>query len=550
MGRGAVSFLLLGLTFAQGPGPGPQVTTFLSTVDDSDQPYGLYLPRNFDASRTYPLVVSLHGAYSNHRLNLRRVFGKNNLPGESDAEASRYFPPLRDVEFIVATPYSRGTLGYQDIGERDVYDVLADVKTRFKIDDDRIYLTGLSMGGGGSLWLALTRPDVWAAVAAVCPAPPPATEEFAGNALNLPVHLFQGQLHPVVPVVSVRQWHRRLLDLDTRVEYVEYPAVRHNAWDQAYKGGAIFDWFSPLRRNRYPVRVRFSSGQYKYNSAYWVRIDGLTPGVVAGIDARFTAPNRISVATSGSLRGFTIAPAGHAMFAAGKPVAVTIDGVVSRVAKGPLSFSRESGAKPWRNRIFAHPPGWKRPGAEGPAIEVISGRHAYIYGTAGSPGEEELQRRRETAELAAEWSRPNRKLLLTHAVLADAEVKDADLSGGSAILFGTRRTNTWIAKLGDSPAIELNPGAADYGLVLVTPAGTRTVLINSGLPFWTGWQRVKRPGLSFLNGPQAVLRSLGDFILFKGSLEDVIAEGRLGANWKVPQDAAARMLATGAVTIR
>jgi hypothetical protein len=47
-------------------------------VDDSDQPYALYVPKNFNAARRYPLVISLHGAGSNHRLN---------LPQESDAEA-------------------------------------------------------------------------------------------------------------------------------------------------------------------------------------------------------------------------------------------------------------------------------------------------------------------------------------------------------------------------------------------------------------------------------------------------------------------------------
>jgi len=99
---------------------GPQVVTFFSTVDDSDQPYGIYVPKGFDPGRKYPLVVSLHGAGSNHRLNLRRVFGKGNLPGETDGEASRYFPPLAEVPFLVATPLARGTMGYQGIAEQDV----------------------------------------------------------------------------------------------------------------------------------------------------------------------------------------------------------------------------------------------------------------------------------------------------------------------------------------------------------------------------------------------------------------------------------------------
>ncbi len=69
--------------FAQKLPPGPQVLTFFSDADDTQQPYGLYLPENFDESKKYPLVIMLHGAGSNHRLALRRVFGKSNAEGET-----------------------------------------------------------------------------------------------------------------------------------------------------------------------------------------------------------------------------------------------------------------------------------------------------------------------------------------------------------------------------------------------------------------------------------------------------------------------------------
>ena len=166
------SFVFLQAASAQKLSAGPQVLTFFSDADDTEQPYGLYLPQNYDAAKKYPLVIMLHGAGSNHRLALRRVFGKSNANGETDVEATRYFPEWKDVEYIVASPLARGTAGYQGIPEKDVYDVLADVKKRFSVDEDRVYLTGLSMGGGGTLWLGLSRPDVWAAIAPVCPAAP------------------------------------------------------------------------------------------------------------------------------------------------------------------------------------------------------------------------------------------------------------------------------------------------------------------------------------------------------------------------------------------
>src|SRR5688572_12803686 len=276
---------------------GPQVVTFFSDADDTEQPYGLYVPPHYDENKKYPLVIMLHGAGSNHRLSLRRVFGKSNINGETDVEATRYFPEWKDVEYIVASPYARGTAGYQGVPEQDVYDVLADVKKRFSVDEDRTYLTGLSMGGGGTLWIAMTRPDIWAAIAPVCPAPPKGTDELIGNALNLPSHFFHGDKDQAVPVTVSREWTKKLNELGSKVEYTEYPGVHHNSWENAYKDEFIFDWFSKFKRSAYPDRVRFSSTQYKYNTAYWVTFDELTPGTLASIDAKFIAPNELEITT-------------------------------------------------------------------------------------------------------------------------------------------------------------------------------------------------------------------------------------------------------------
>src|SRR5215213_6112949 len=101
--------LTLSSAFAQTLPAGPQVLTIFSNADDTEQPYGLYLPKNFDENKKYPLVIMLHGAGSNHRLSLRRVFGKSNANGETDVEATRYFPEWNDVEYIVVAPFARGT---------------------------------------------------------------------------------------------------------------------------------------------------------------------------------------------------------------------------------------------------------------------------------------------------------------------------------------------------------------------------------------------------------------------------------------------------------
>ncbi|GAB2775067.1 hypothetical protein GCM10027275_17650 [Rhabdobacter roseus] len=538
-------------TRAQQLPAGPQVLTFYSDVDDTEQPYGLYLPKNYNPKKKYPLVVMLHGAGSNHRLALKRVFGKTNLPGETDVETSRYFPAWRDVDYIVASAYARGTMGYQGIAEKDVLDMVADVKRRFSVDEDRTYLTGLSMGGGGTMWIGLSYPDMWAAIAPVCPAPPQGTLPRVPNALHVPMHFFQGDADPAVKVDSTRQWVQRLKDAGTNVTYVEYPGVGHDSWENAYKDGFIFDWFSQFRRNPHPDRVRFASTQYRHGKAYWVVLDEFTPGRTASIEASFTAANRIEVQAK-DLSAFTLNLAGHPKFKAGKPLEVVVNGQSVRTqTQGTLSLSERGGT--WAEGKPAVGTLSKKAGTEGPLSEALASRHVYVYGTGGNPTPEELNRRRSVAGQAAEWSGYRGEFLgrvmVFPRLLSDQEVRPSDLESANLILFGTKETNSLIGRFADQLPLELSTSATDYGLAYVFPHGSRYVLINSGLPWWTEPASPGGAGYRFATGPVNSIGRFGDFILFKGNYANVVAEGRFDQNWKLAEADAQKLKASGAVTV-
>jgi pimeloyl-ACP methyl ester carboxylesterase len=518
--------------FAQGTA---HVLTFHSAVDDSDQPYAIYVP-HMEPGKRYPLLVSLHGEEANHRTNLRQVFGVPIRSGEGDPSDLRVFPSVRDAGFLVASPLARGTMGYEGIAERDVYDVLADVERRYPVDEDRVYLTGVSMGGAGALRLALTRPDVWAAVAAVCPIAAPDVEELAGNALNVPVRLFHGDQDAFSAVENSRGWQRRLVDAGVAADYIEYPGVRHNAWDVAYRNGAVFAWLEPVRRRRMPEHVRLETRSFEYASAYWLRIDGLTPGTLAVVDAKRGGPD-VAIETK-NVDGFTL-------LLDRAPAALTIDGETLRPRPPASSFVRTGGK--WRAGRFAQQA--KHTGLEGPIAAAVRGRQIYVYGTGGAPSPEELEARRRIAEAAASWTSSRVRLSLTLAVKTDSAVSQEELDGCDLILFGTSETNTLIARFAPRLPLALSPGAADYGLLFVAPVGRHYALVNSGLPWWTGGDEAKRGGSSPLPQPYRLLGTFGDYILFKGSLANVVAEGRFDRNWKLPADARARMTATGTVTV-
>lgn len=535
-------------SYAQKLQPGPQVLTFYSDVDDTEQPYGLYLPKKYNPKKKYPLVIMLHGAGSNHRLSLRRVFGKSNANGENDVETSRYFPEWADVDYIVASPFARGTAGYQGIPEKDVYDVLADVKRRFSVDEDRTYLTGLSMGGGGTLWIGTSRPDIWAAIAPVCPAPPKGTDDLAPNLLNVPAHFFHGDKDPAVPVAVSRDWTKRLKELGSKVEYIEYPGVEHNSWENAYKDEFIFSWFNQFKRNRFPDRVRYSSPNYKYNQAYWVQFDQLTPGTLASIDAKFTGKNRLEI-TSSNLDGFTLNLAGHPQYKSGKPLDLVVDGKsLQLTGKDALSLVRQAGVWSETKGVVAT---GKRKGAEGPLSEAFASRHVYVYGTGGNPTPEELKARAELATQAANWSVDRGafagRIMVFPRVMADKDVRPSDLEGANLILFGTKETNSLINQFSDRLPIQLASTATDYGLFYVMPINGHYVAVSSGLPWWVenGGQGVGRLMPKALTNPAATQ----DYFLFRGTPKDVIAEGKFDTNWHLSDSEASKMTATGVVTV-
>ncbi len=516
---------------------GARVLTFYSEIDNSDQPYALYLPKGFTPSKQYPLIVALHGAWSNHRVGLRRVFGVSNWTDSAAGD----FPALPEVGFIVAAPLARGSMGYLGIAERDVYDLLADVKRRFPIDEDRVYLTGESMGGSGTFQLALSRPDVWAAIAPVCGGAPAGTEELAANALNLPVHLTHGDKDQTVSIEIARRWRAHFTAAQVKLEYKEYAGFDHNVWDVTYKDGAIFAWFAKHRRERFPQRVRFATRGYAHASAYWVALDHLTPGTLAKIDAQFIGENELEITTD-NLDGFTLRLAGHPRFNAARPLNLKINGKSSQVkTTGEFSFGtrRKSDTE-------------KRRGLEGPMSEVVAARYVYVYGTADKPTDAELNHRRAQAATAADWAGPRARPNVSMQVMADSEVKESDLRQSNLVLFGTRETNSVIARYAVQLPLALKSAAQGYGLAFVAPIAGRPALICSGLSWWTGGERAERASFrwQWMSLPYRLLLSFGDYVLFQDSIENVVVEGRFDRHWKLLPADAAKLRATSVVEVR
>jgi len=492
------------------------VKAYRSEVDDTLQPYGLYVPRSYDPKKPWPLLVSLHGATSSHLLNRRRVFGLGNRPGESDYEAVRNedvtFP---DVDFIVLSPYGRGEVaGYNGLAEQDVLRAMADVERAYNIDEDRVYLTGLSMGGGGTWHLGLRYPDRFAAIVPVCAvgdlALSAAGRDLAGdaralleltgpsaiaeNAANQQVLIYHGDEDPAVNVEQSRRMvarYRELKWLGKSVQFFELPGVNHFAWDFAYREASLFERLASIRRDPSPPRVVYSTYSPRYNQAYWLRIDRIDHGFrLARIEAvRGTGRFDISV---DNLSAFTIL-LDEAHVEQGRPFEVGVNGQTAwrgdlRGAKLSLARDRDERwrEKPWVGPAVGPP--------DHPEASFVGGTlpqrdaHVYVYGTAGDAATTEAARK--AAERLADWG-PN--VRARFKVLADTEVTPQTMADRSLVLVGNAAVNRVVARVADKLPLRQDgsgtfagarrlagPGAS-YRLVYPNPrAAGRYLLVYGG----------------------------------------------------------------------
>jgi len=228
------------------------------TIDGHRYPYTVYVPRNYDARHKWPVILALHGAGERGDDGVRQM--------QIGAAAAIRAMPDR-VPAIVVFP--QAPVETRWIGEpADAAMAALDAAiAEYHGERDRVYLTGLSMGGYGTIHLGLAHPDRFAALVVVCGGlfPHPATTAvqfsplitdqndpygFVARALrNHPLWFFHGDADTVIPVDESRKLVEALRAAGARdVHYSEYADVGHNAWDRAYREPELWTWLFAQKR--------------------------------------------------------------------------------------------------------------------------------------------------------------------------------------------------------------------------------------------------------------------------------------------------------------
>src|SRR5262252_311415 len=209
---------------------------YRSAVDDTIQPYRFYIPTNYDAKMKWPMVVALHGMGGD----------ENSFFTGYDGGAIRRVAEERG--YIVVCPKGRGPYSmYLAEAERDVIDVISEMKRDFSIDDDRVYLMGHSMGGYGSWSIAVNNPELFAAIGPISGGGTPFSRPKLKAITHVPWVVVHGDNDPTVSVEESRKMVKAGKELGVEIKYIEVPGGNHgDVVVPAFKD--IFDWFDAHKR--------------------------------------------------------------------------------------------------------------------------------------------------------------------------------------------------------------------------------------------------------------------------------------------------------------
>jgi len=422
---------------------------YTDEVDGSTQYCRAYLPAGYDPGKKWPLVLFLHG----YNPGNPRYIGWWSVDERHNADAE-------NSGAIIIEPHGRGNTLYRGIGEKDVLRVVAEAKRVFAVDDDRVYLTGESMGGYGTWTVATRNPDVFAAAAPVYGGwdlrlASPNLGGLAGylptndvqkwileiqsgfvsaeNARNLPLFIHHGDSDKAVSVENSRYALHLLERWGYEIGYEEHVGWGH---EDLLSRGRIVDWLLTHRRATAPKAVRLRAPDLGAASAYWLRVDAWEQAArLINVDAEFMRPGLLRLDTE-NVAALTLAPP-ESLAPAGSELTVVWNGKPRTLnLKHRQSAFIELGDAP---KGLA-----KHRGLEGTISDVITTPFLVVIGTSSPDAAMRAMCRLKADAFADNWMNWQHQHL---RVKNDRDVTDEDKRGYSLILVGGPDANSVAREL-------------------------------------------------------------------------------------------------------
>ncbi len=497
---------------------GPVIRGYRSRIDGSAQPYGLEIPADYDFESGPPIRLDFWFHGRGEKLS-EVAFLRQRALGQGGK--------IRPPHAIVLHPYGRYSNANKFAGETDLFEALDHARRDYRIDDDRLFVRGFSMGGAACWQFAVHHADRWAGAqpGAGFSETPEFLKTFQGETLsptwweeklwrwydathwalnlsNLPTIAYSGEIDRQKQAADMME--AAAADVGLRLVHLIGPETAHALHpDTLAEIERRLADIAVTGRRRVPETVRFITHTLRYDRLHWVRVDRLTRHwEPATVEAGWARPDTVTVTADG-VEALTLdfAPGDCPLDPLRTP-RVTIDGQEIPDVPRPwsdrswsVSFAKGEGGK-WAlgDAGAARPPLTKRHGLQGPIDDAFTDSFLMVAptGTAAHP--------RVGAWCAAEMEHAIthwRRQFRGHArVKKDSEITEEDIAAHHLILWGDPASNQILARIAGQLPIAWRPDhlaagaerydAASHALAMIFPNPLnpeRYVVLNSGFTF-------------------------------------------------------------------
>ena len=533
---------------------GSTVRGYRSSIDDTYQPYGLFIPEKLDLSEPVSMLVWLHGRgdkitdlhFLKRCLTKSQAFG-GFVEGQQDA--------------IILYPFGRHCVGWKHAGEIDVFEAIEAVKRDYPIDDDRIALAGFSMGGAGAWHIGAHYRDRFCAVHAgagfaetkeyngLTPEGYPSVieqtlwqvydvPEYAKNFLNGPLIAYSGAEDKQKQAADLMA--RQMKQFDYELRHVVGEGMGHK-----YNERSVAEIWASLQeawqrgRDSMPHRVIWQTPTLRYPGNSWLQVTGLDEHWEGAlVEGRWDKERKVIDLDLENIRAIEILGSegrpltGYRLQIGEQSIEVQapgfpVEGVGLIRENGNWQLGEWSGLK-------------KRPGLQGPIDDAFMSRFVVVSPNK-VPSPPQLARwvGFEIDHFRDRWSALMRGKMIERRA---SSLNSRDVADANLILWGDPDSNPVIAEMVEGLPIQWRGGkftfrgetydANNYVAALIFPNPLnpqRYVVINSGLTFREGHDRTNS-----LQNPK-----LGDWAIIGLDQDpDNLASGRIESsgffdeNWK------------------
>ena len=544
-------------TATWGTSPGSSIRGYRSRVDGSLQPYALSLPGGYDATSAtrYPLHIVLHGR------------GKT-LNEVSFIKKHERLPPREGQTWIQLDVFGRTNNAYRWAGETDVFEALADVQRRYKIDRRRITLWGFSMGGAGAWHLGLHHPSLWSSAGAGAGFVDfykyqKQTEQlpdwqhrtlriygavdYAMNLHCVPFIAYGGELDP--QLASALRMQEEATPFEAPLKVLIGPQMGHKFDDASFDQFMAFHAEHAKRGRPLPAtraNIRFTTCTLKYNRCEWLTIwemDQLYEPAV--VESQWNDDSVLDITTE-NVAAFSVAREtadrvsidGSAVI----PLTGAADGLLPDVyfvgGPGGWDLLDYDDSLAFQENPSLH----KRPDLQGPIDDAFMQPFLCVRGT-GEAWSEAHQKWADwtLARFQGEFDKWMRGKV---PLIDDAALSEQQIARKNLILFGDPGSNSVLAKVLDRLPIrwtrdgltvhgeQYDPATHGVALIYPNPLNPRRyVVINSGM---TMHEKDFRASNSWL------FPKLGDIAVLSyeprddGFAESIESAWIFDSEWKLP----------------